>query len=94
MTENIFEQNMEETLKQLLAEGLVMLENVDNPSTPEHHTLNYCENAYKKLQKAGSIIHRLTPDLGDMIKFVKEYVPEQHHHKMNHAWSGIGEWCA
>ena len=82
------------TIKQLLAEGLVMLENVDNPVLPEHRTIEYCAAAYSKLKEAGSIVHRLTPALGDMIQFVQEYVPEQHHHKINHAWSGIGDWQA
>ena len=81
-------------LQQLLAEGLVMLENVDNPVSSEHRTIEYCAAAYSKLKEAGSIVHRLTPALGDMIQFVCEYVPEQHHHKINHAWSGIGEWQA
>ena len=84
----------EERIKQLLAEGLAMLENVDSPSIPEHCTKVYCENAYKKLKKAGTIVYSLTPNLSDMICVAQEYVPEQHQHKINHAWSGIGEWCA
>ncbi len=83
-----------EGIKRLLAEGLVMLENVDTPTTAEHRTLQYCDRAYKKLQDAGKQVHSLTPDLNDMIQFVHEYVPEQHHHKINHAWSGIGDWQA
>ena len=83
-----------ERIKRLLAEGLVMLENVDNPTTAEHETLQYCDRANKKLKEAGVQVHRLTPDLEDMIQFVHEYVPEQHHNKINHAWSGIGDWQA
>jgi len=83
-----------ERIKRLLAEGLVMLENVDNPTTDEHITLQYCDAAHKKLREAGTQVHSLTPALGDMIQFVQEYVPEQHHNNINHAWSGIGDWQA
>jgi len=83
-----------EVIKKLLAEGLVMLVNVDNPVLPEHRTVDYCETAYKKLKEAGTIVHHLTPALQDMIQFVHEYVPEQHHNLINHAWSGIGDWQA
>jgi len=83
-----------ECIKRLLAEGLVMLENVDNPVLPEHQKMEYCEDAHQKLREAGTIVHRLTPDLGDMIQFVHDYVHEQHHGKINHAWSGIGDWQA
>jgi hypothetical protein len=81
-------------IKQLLAEGIVMSSNVDNPTLSEHRTLEYCELAQKKLKEAGTIVHQLTPDLNDMIQFAIEYVPEQHRNKINHAWSGIGEWRA
>lgn len=83
-----------ERIKCLLAEGLVMLENVAMGSTDEHRTLQYCDAAHKKLREAGTQVHSLTPDLGDMIQFVQEYVPEQHHNHINHAWSGIGDWQA
>lgn len=83
-----------ERIKCLLAEGLVMLENVDKPTTDEHQTLQYCDTAHKKLREAGTQVHGLTPALEDMIQFVHEYVPEQHHNKINHAWSGIGDWQA
>ena len=79
-----------ERIKLLLSEGLVMLENVEMG----HQTIEYCEAAHQKLKEAGTIVHRLTPDLEDMINFVHEYVPEQHHNKINHAWSGIGDWQA
>ena len=35
-------------IKQLLAEGIVMSSNVDNPTLSEHRTLEYCELAQKK----------------------------------------------
>ncbi len=83
-----------ERIKRLLAEGIVMLENVNNPTSTEHQTLPYCDRANKKLQDAGVQVHSLTPALEDMIQFVQEYVPEQHHNNINHAWSGIGDWRA
>jgi len=83
-----------ERIKHLLAEGIVMLENVNNPTSTEHQTLQYCDRANKKLQDAGVQVHSLTPALEDMIQFVQEYVPEQHHNNINHAWSGIGDWRA
>jgi|TARA_B110000285_G_C14884627_1_gene495571 hemerythrin-like domain-containing protein len=83
-----------DNIKQLLAEGLIMMENIDAPTLPEHNTVKYWETAQDKLKNAGNKVHSLTPDLNDMIQFVHEYVPDQHHGKINHAWSGIGEWCA
>lgn len=81
-----------ETIKQKLAEGLVMMENIENPTTEKHGTQLYIATANAKLREAGEMVHLLTPDLNDMIQFVHEYVPEQYHGIMNHAWSGIGEW--
>ena len=81
-----------ETIKQKLAEGLVMIENIEHPTIGEHGSQLYIANANTKLREAGEMVHLLTPDLSDMIQFVHEYVPEQYHGIMNHAWSGIGEW--
>ena len=83
-----------ETIQQLLAEGLNIIHNVDNPTLPEHRTLEYCSKGQEKLITAGKIVHKLTPDLHDMIQFAQEYVPEQHYNTINHAWSGIGDWQA
>ncbi len=81
-----------ETIKKMLAEGLAMIHNIDNPTTEEHKTMDYINSANAKLRKAGQMVHILTPDLEDMIQFVHEYVPEQYYGIMNHAWSGIGHW--
>tara|TARA_B110000879_G_C11176843_1_gene516400 strand:+ start:754 stop:1017 length:264 start_codon:yes stop_codon:yes gene_type:complete len=81
-------------IKKTLAEGLVMIGNIENPTTSEHKTMIYVDTANAKLHKTGEMIHALTPALGDMIQFVQEYVPEQYHNVMNHAWSGIGDWQA
>jgi hypothetical protein len=83
-----------ETIKQTLAMGIVMMENIEHPTTAEYQTTLYIDTANAKLREAGEMVHLLTPDLNDMIQFVHEYVPEQYHGIMNHAWSGIGEWQA
>ena len=89
-----YQMNSIHEIKLLLAEGLVMMENIDEPTLSAHRSTAYWETAQAKLKKAGNIVYRLTPELHDMIQFVHEYVPNQHHGKINHAWSGIGEWCA
>ena len=71
-----------------------MIENVNNPSLEEHSTEKYVKDAMAKLRIAGEMVYSLTPALADMIQFVHEYVPEQYHNTINHAWSGIGEWVA
>ena len=81
-----------EIIKQLLASGIAMIHNTDNPTTEEHKTMEYINSANAKLREAGVLVHALTPALEDMIQFVQEYVPEQYHGIMNHAWSGIGHW--
>jgi len=79
-------------IQKLLAIGLVMLENVNNPTMKDHQTLLYVDSATSKLREAGILVHALTPDLADMIQFAQEYIPEQYHGTINHCWSGIGEW--
>ena len=91
---NVAERLALEAIKQLLAEGLVIIDNVDNPTLPEHHKSAYCSKGLEKLLTAGKLVHKLTPALHDMIKFAKEYVPEQHLNTISHAWSGIGKWQA
>ena len=83
-----------ENIKKMLAEGLVMIHNIEFPSMEEHKTSLYINSANAKLRGAGVIVHALTPALEDMIQFVHEYIPEQYHGIMNHAWSGIGDWQA
>lgn len=83
-----------ETIQKTLAKGVVMMENIEHPTTAEHQTTMYIDSAHVKLREAGEMVHLLTPDLNDMIQFVHEYVPEQYHGIINHAWSGIGEWQA
>ena len=81
-------------INQLLAEGLLMMENIDEPTLPAHNSTEYWETAQEKLKEAGNKVHSLTPELNDMIQFVHDNVSVEHHGKINHAWSGIGEWCA
>ena len=81
-----------ETIQQILAEGLVMMKNIEHPTIEEHMSEVYVDSANAKLRKAGEMVHKLTPDLQTMIQFVHEYIPEQYHGIMNHAWSGIGDW--
>ena len=83
-----------ETIKKMLAEGWAMIHNIDNPTTEEHKTMDYINSANAKLREGGVMVHALTPELEDMIQFVHEYIPEQYHGIMNHAWSGIGHWQA
>ena len=83
-----------ESIKKLLAEGLVMMENIEEETIPEHSSKEYWETARGKLKEAGNIVYSLTPDLNDMIQFVHEYIPEKHHGKINHSWNGIGDWCS
>mgnify|MGYP006116856715 CR=1 FL=1 len=83
-----------ETIKQVLAEGVVMMKNVEHPTTEKHKTMRYIDSANATCRKAGEMVYKLTPNLNDMIQFVHEYVPEQYHGLINHAWSGIGEWQA
>ena len=71
-----------------------MMDNIENPTMEEHKTMLYIDSANVKLRKVGELVHRSTPDLTDMIQFVHECVPGQHHGIMNHAWSGIGDWQA
>jgi hypothetical protein len=81
-------------IQKLLAEGLVMLQNANNPTMNDHKTLLYVDSATSKLREAGVLVHALTPNLADMIQFAHEYIPEQYHGTINHAWSGIGDWQA
>ena len=83
-----------ENIKKILAEGFSMIENVNRPTVEKHRTMEYILMASDKLREAGIIVHSLTPELADMIQFVHEYVPQQYHGNVNHAWSGIGEWVA
>jgi hypothetical protein len=83
-----------EIIKRLLADGLVMIGNVDSPTLEKHREAIYLESAQAKLKSAGILVHNWTPALNDMIQFVHEYVPEKYHGLINHAWSGIGDWQA
>jgi hypothetical protein len=75
-----------------LENGLEILRNVDNPTLKIHRTLEYCDNGYVILKQAGEMIYELHPSLNGMIEFVHRYVDEIDHCKLNHAFSGIGEW--
>tara|TARA_B110000977_G_scaffold104566_1_gene136441 strand:+ start:565 stop:828 length:264 start_codon:yes stop_codon:yes gene_type:complete len=83
-----------DSIKDLIATALIMVHNIDVPTTEEHGTMAYVWSVNAKLREAGVMVHALTPDLSDMIQFVHEYVPEQYHGVINHAWSGIGDWQA
>ena len=78
----------------MLVEALLMIDNVNNPTVEKHRSMEYVDITMSKLREAGIVVHSLTPNLTDMIQFVHEYVPEQYHGNVNHAWSGIGDWVA
>jgi len=79
-------------IKKLLENGLEILRNVDNPTAPQHRTLEYCDNGYISLKQAGEMVYEMHPSLNGMIEFVHQHVDEKHHGRINHAFSGIGEW--
>jgi len=83
-----------ESIKKMLAEALLMIDNVNKPTVEKHRSMEYVDMATGKLREAGLVVHSLTPNLTDMIQFVHEYVPEQYHGNVNHSWSGIGDWVA
>ncbi len=83
-----------ESIKNILAGALLMIDNVDKATFEKHRSMEYVEEAMGKLREVGFLVHSLTPNLTDMIQFVQEYVPEQYHGNVNHAWSGIGDWVA
>ena len=81
-------------MEKLLQDGLEMMHNVDNPTCEQHRQLKYWEDGQDKLKRAGRIVHRMHPNLADMIDFAQRNVPEEYHGILNHAWSGIGDWQA
>ena len=85
------EQKMNK-IKQLLKNGLEMLQNVDSPTMKIHRTLAYCDNGYEILKEAGEMVHEMHPSLNGMIDFVHRHVDKKDHGRINHAFSGIGEW--
>lgn len=79
-------------IKQLLENGLEILRNVDSPTMKIHRTLAYCDEGYNILKQAGNMVHDMHPTLNGMIEFVHRHVDEIDHGRINHAFSGIGEW--
>lgn len=74
----------------LLEEGIAMLEQ----SEREQKSLKYIQEAMGKLREAGKLVYQKYPNLIDMISYANTHVPKKHHHNINHAWSGIGDWDA
>ena len=85
------EQKMNK-INQLLKNGLEILRNVDSPTMKIHRTLAYCDNGYDLIKKAGEMVYEMHPNLNGMIDFVHRHVDEKDHGRINHAFSGIGEW--
>jgi len=79
-------------IKMKLKIGLEMLQNVDSPTMEIHRTLAYCDNGYEILKQAGEMVYEMHPSLNGMIDFVHRHVSEKDHGRINHAFSGIGEW--
>lgn len=79
-------------IKQLLENGLEILRNVDSPTMKIHRTLAYCDEGYNILKQAGNMVHDMHPTLNGMIEFVHRNIDEIDHGRINHAFSGIGEW--
>ena len=79
-------------IKMKLKIGLEMLQNVDSPTMKIHRTLAYCDNGYEILKQAGEMVYEMHPSLNGMIDFVHRHVSEKDHGRINHAFSGIGEW--
>lgn len=84
--------SQEKQIKQLLEQGLIILNNVDKPTIPEHSTLAYCEKGYIKLREAGILIHSINPELNSMIEYIHKHVALKDHGFINHGFSGIGDW--
>lgn len=78
----------------LLKEGLEIIHNVDNPTCEQHRKLEYLDEGISKLKIVGQMVHKMHPNLFDMIDFAQKNVPKEYHGNINHAWSGIGDWLA
>ena len=84
--------NQLDKIKELLKNGLTILNNVDDPANKIPKTMEYIDEGYKNLKEAGILIAAINPDLSDMIDFVHEHVDEADHCKINHGFSGIADW--
>ena len=82
------------SINKLIIEALFIIHKADNPKDGEECSLYVIDEANSKLRRAGEMVHTITPNLTDMIEFVKLNVPEDYHYCINHAWSGIGDWQA
>ena len=78
----------------LLKEGLEIIHNVDNPTCEQHRKLENLDEGISKLKIVGQMVHKMHPNLFDMIDFAQKNVPKEYHGNINHAWSGIGDWLA
>lgn len=79
-------------INQLLKNGLRILNNVDDPTNKIPKTIEYIDEGYIMLKKAGTLIADINPDLNAMIAYVHDNVDQKDHCKINHAFSGIAEW--
>ena len=79
-------------IKMKLQNGLEILRNVDSPTMEIHRTLAYCDEGYTIIKQAGEMVYEMHPSLNGMIDFVHRHVDEKDHGRINHAFSGIGEW--
>lgn len=87
-----FIMSQQTQIKKLLEKGLVILNNVDDPSNKIPKTTEYIDEGYRMLREAGTLIADINPDLNAMINFVHANVDQKDHCKINHAFSGIAEW--
>ena len=84
--------NQLDKIKELLKNGLTILNNVDDPANKIPKTREYIDEGYKNLKDAGILIATINPDLNAMIGFIHEHVDEADHCKINHGFSGIADW--
>ena len=84
--------NQLDKIKELLKNGLTILNNVDDPANKIPKTMEYIDEGYKNLKEAGILIATINPDLNAMIDFIHEHVDKADHCKINHGFSGIADW--
>jgi len=84
--------NQLDKIKELLENGLTILNNVDDPTNKIPKTMEYIDEGYKNLKEAGILIAAINPDLTAMIDFVHEHVDEADYCKINHGFNDIADW--
>ena len=81
-------------MEAMLKEGLIIMDNVEHPSLPNHKTLAYCQEGHAKLRKVAVHLHDQGVCLEGMITYAQTHIPPKYHGIINHSWSGVGDWQA